>query len=191
MTAPDWTGYTVVCLASGPSLTASDVNLVREWRQSGDNRAVIVTNTTHTLAPWADVLYAMDSNWWQRSRTDQDRFRGLKITGKRRTTRNCPIATRVDFEQGGNSGAGAMLLSKHWGAERIIMVGYDCQYAPNGKRHWHGDHPIGLGNCVSIGKFYDQFADAAKHLDGVEIWNASRATVLDLWPRKPLEECLC
>ena len=188
---PDWTGYAVVCMASGPSLTKEDAELVRQWRESGDNRAVIVTNTTHTIAPWADVLYAMDTKWWLLSNSGQRSFQGLKITGARRATRNCPIATRVDFEQGGNSGAGAMLLAKHCGAETIIMLGYDCEYAPNGRRHWHGDHPKGLGNCESIGNFYDQFADAAKHLEGVRVINASKHTVIDFWPRKPLEDVLC
>lgn len=187
---PDWSGYKVVCIASGPSLTKADVDRVKAWRFSGENRAVIVTNTTHTIAPWADVLYAMDSKWWQRSKTGQAEFQGLKITGKRRTTDNCPIATRVDFDQGGNSGAGAMMLAKHWGASRIILLGYDCQYAPNGKRHWHGDHPVGLGNCVSLPKFPQQFTEIAEKLGSVDVVNASRATALDQWRRVNIDHAL-
>src|SRR5690606_36428084 len=79
---------TVVCIASGPSLTADDVETVRRWRQeaqgehagagqdasaggpdrewAGGPVGVVVTNTTFRAAPWADVLYAMDRAWWLR-----------------------------------------------------------------------------------------------------------------------------
>lgn len=165
--------------------------MVKRWREAGSKRAVIVTNTTHTIAPWADVLYAMDSKWWQRSVTGQEKFQGLKITGKRRTTDNCPIAIRVDFDQSGNSGAGAMMLAAHWGSSRIVMLGYDCKYDPHGKRHWHGNHPRGLGNCVSIPKFPEHFDYVYGKLKGMDIVNATRSTALDHWPKVKLEDALC
>ena len=59
MKLPDWRGRTVVCIASGPSLTAEDCELVRE-----SGCPVIVTNTTFRLCPWADMLYAFDRPWW-------------------------------------------------------------------------------------------------------------------------------
>lgn len=96
----------------------------------------------------------------------------------------------VRFEQGGNSGAGAMSLAEYFGARRIILLGYDCGYAPDGKRHWHGDHPKGLGNAVSMPKWHRQFEEMAGHLANCEIINASRRTALRLWPRSPLEKAL-
>lgn len=164
--------------------------MVKQWRSAGNNRAVIVTNTTHTIAPWADALYAMDSKWWQRSKTGQAEFKGYKLTGKRRTTDNCPIATRVDFEQGGNSGAGALLLARHLGATKVILLGYDCKYAPDGKRHWHGDHPRTLGNCVSLPKFPKHFKEAARLVRDIDVLNATRSTALDMWPLVKLEDAL-
>jgi hypothetical protein len=96
----------------------------------------------------------------------------------------------VTGDYGRNSGAGALLLSKEWGAERIIMLGYDCRYSQDGTRHWHGDHPKGLGNCQSVGKFPSQFAHMAPRMEGVEVINASRDTALDMFPRQSLEEAL-
>jgi hypothetical protein len=52
------TSGTVVCLASGPSLVAEDVDYVR-WKAT-----VIAINDAIRLAPWADVLYSSDKGWW-------------------------------------------------------------------------------------------------------------------------------
>ena len=68
-----WEGETVVCLASGPSLTPADVEYVR-----GKAR-VIVINTTVLLAPWADVLYACDARWWQWHHKTVKGFAGMKF----------------------------------------------------------------------------------------------------------------
>lgn len=70
------------------------------------------------------------------------------------------------------------------------MLGYDCKHAADGKRHWHGDHPKGLGNAGSVGKWPAQFRDVAQRLHGVEIVNATRDTALTIWPQVPLEEAL-
>lgn len=129
----------------------------------------------------------MDRPWWRMHYTTARQL----FTGRLITVCDWGQATeRVRGDFGRNSGAGALLLAAHWGAKRIIMLGYDCEYAPDGKRHWHGDHPKGLGNCVSIGQFPAQFAQIAPRLDHLQIINASRHSVLTLWPRKPLEKAL-
>src|SRR3546814_7286157 len=56
-----WDGMTVACIASGPSLTAEDCESIRTA-----GLPAIVTNNTWQLAPWADVLYAGDYQWWKR-----------------------------------------------------------------------------------------------------------------------------
>ncbi len=129
----------------------------------------------------------MDRPWWKQHYSEVLRlFKGRLLTvsdwGKR--------TERVIGEFGGNSGAGAMCLAAEWGARRVIMVGYDCEYAPDGKRHWHGDHPKALGNCVSIGKFPTQFARIVSQLSACEVLNASRHSILDFWPRIELEKAL-
>ena len=83
-----------------------------------------------------------------------------------------------------------MSLAEHFGARRIVLIGYDSQYAPDGKRHWHGDHPKGLGNAVSMPKWKAQFQEMAGKLGHCEIINASRATALPFWPRMSLAEAL-
>lgn len=184
--AKPWADFTVVCIASGPSLTSEDVERVHQWRIAADDRRVIVTNTTCRIAPWADVLYAMDAAWWRKMAGLARQFPGEKLT---RGT-NAPIAKRIVVTPSGNSGAGAITIAQDRGATRIILLGYDCQYAEDGKRHWHGDHPVGLGNCVSLPKFYDQFGEVARRTGRIEVLNATRRTVLDFWPLVDLKDTL-
>lgn len=64
---------TVVCLASGPSLTADDVAYVR------GKATVVAVNDAIRLAPWADVLVSVDQIWWARHYRAMRRFPGLKV----------------------------------------------------------------------------------------------------------------
>lgn len=88
-----------------------------------------------------------------------------------------------------NSGAGALMLAVRRGADRVVLVGYDCQYA-GPRRHWHADHRRPLGNAGSMPKWADQFRAMRPHLLGVEVVNATRQTALDCFPRVSLEEAL-
>lgn len=129
----------------------------------------------------------MDRAWWVKYFAGRrKRFAGEKIT----CNQNVQGVKSVRFSHPKNSGAGAVALAEYFGARRIIMLGYDCQYAEDGKRHWHGDHPKGLGNAVSMPHWYEQFRELSTQLTHCEIINASRATRLEFWPRQSLEAAL-
>ncbi|WP_289105823.1 hypothetical protein [uncultured Halomonas sp.] len=183
----DWSGMDVVVMASGPSLTGSDVELVRQWRLSGKDRRVIVTNTTYKVAPWADALYARDFAWWRVYReAAQQEFSGAMMTnldGVRGV-----IAMHLALNPS-NSGADAAFLASQFGANRIILLGCDARYGERGERHHHGDHPKGMGNCQSVSDFYGQFKRAAAFIRRPVV-NASRSTILDFWPRESLRGAL-
>lgn len=66
-------GGTVVCLASGPSLVAEDVEYVR------GKAVVIAINDAIRLAPWADVVYSSDQIWWGNHYKAMRAFSGLKV----------------------------------------------------------------------------------------------------------------
>ena len=138
------------------------------------------------MCHWADVLYAMDTAWWQQYQGEAaESFSGefwSPIT-------NLKGVNKVRFEHSKNSGAGAIALAAYWGAERVIMLGYDCQKT-GGKAHWHKDHPGKLGNAGSVDKWPAQFRLVADLLKGLEIINCSRQTALAVFPRRPLEEVL-
>lgn len=194
-------GGTVACLASGPSLTPQDVDAVR----SVD--AVIAINTTYQMAPWATALYAADHGWWQKHRGAPD-FPGLKYslspaaatwgvrilrnTGPNGLERN-PDGLRMGL----NSGYQALGLAVHFGASRILLLGYDMQLGPKGESHWHGHHlnanrqPIRLERRT-LQRYADAFKSIVQPLRdaGVEVLNCTRRTALTCFQRVPLEDAL-
>jgi hypothetical protein len=182
--APDWKGRTVVCLASGPSLTQADVDLVR---LSG--HPTVVTNTTFRMAPWADMLFGFDARWW----ATKDPATGL--THAQESARDF-AGRRITKSQLGTtygiSGTCAIAMAVHGGAARIILLGFDSTFGPKGERHWHGNHPGGLGNCASIARWPGHFKRTKRMADaaGVRILNCSRRTALDCFERVPLEQAL-
>ena len=180
-------GLSVVCMASGPSLCAEDAELVRQWQGAG--RAVYVVNTTYRMAPWADTLYAHDPAWWAAHHAELEAvFHGERVSARAGARKYGARILPITFQSLGNSGADAAMLALERGAQRVILLGYDCQRI-GGATHWHGDHPVGLGNAGSIEKWPRKFAALSRRAGG-RIVNASRETALTCFPRAALEDLL-
>lgn len=93
---------------------------------------------------------------------------------------------------GNNSGFQAMNLAYHWGARRMLLLGFDCK-AQAGKVHWFGDHPKPLRTEPSAFKTWlASFEKLAKDLkaDGVEVVNCSRETALTCFKRSTIDQAL-
>lgn len=177
-----WKGRTVVCIASGPSLTSEDCELVR---RSG--HPTVVTNTTFRLCPWADVLYGFDSRWWKQYEDEVKTFKGEKLSAsllsKNYGAETKPLGYR-------NTGVCAIALAMIRGASNVVMLGYDVGFW-EGRKHWHDDHQ-GMPNADTVNEWPAQFAHLAKQarLRGVSIVNASRRTALACFPLVHLEAAL-
>lgn len=159
------------------------------------------------MAPWADVLYACDIDWWRKYGGVPD-FHGLKIgldahkhEPKWDVRTVCCVKgdDRLRLSQfgvvgwGGNSGFHAINLAVQFGVRRIILVGYDMTLA-NGL-HWHGKHVHGLNNPTqgNVNRWricVDAAADTLRDV-GVEVVNASPISALRNYPKMTLEEALC
>jgi hypothetical protein len=181
-----WSGRTVVCIASGPSLTREDCDAVREF-------PVIVTNTTFRMAPWAEVLVGHDAKWWA-VYSDEVRasFAGVGIVCGA-VPKASPAMNAVPFLPGrgfGNSGTAAIALALHGGAQRVLLLGFDCKRDATGKAHWHEAHPASLGDAKSIAKWPAKFllVAAFARKRQVEVINCSRASALTCFPRARLED---
>lgn len=203
-TAPQrWAGATVVCIASGPSLTMEDVEFVRE-RQAAGACKVIVVNREFATAPWADVLYVADYRCWEEYIVDiRAQFKGELWTIDDRASRQYKLnliersygegySGRVDaINTGGNSGFQAVHLAASWGAKRVIILGYDMQRT-GGKEHHFGKHRGRLHNGASFSLWIAKFKPLVTSLKahGVELLNVTRTTALPSeWiPRKRIEE---
>src|SRR3546814_13561970 len=99
----------------------------------------IVTNNTWQLAPWADVLYAGDYQWWKRY-GEECTFAGSRWTYSERASREFDLHWHR-APGGYNTGMRAMQLARDLGASRTLMLGYDTDLA-NGT-HWHGQQQAG------------------------------------------------
>jgi len=182
-------GKTVVCIASGPSLTPEDVERIRQAELT-----TLVTNTTFRLAPWAAVLFGFDSKWWRQYGAEAASFKGEKLTispnGTKHGARLCPNPNVI--MRYGNSGAAALAIALQGNPAKVILLGYDGQKAPNGQAHWHEDHPNGMSNCKSIATWKSHFELTAilarrKH---TQVVNASRETAIRCFDRARLEDVL-
>lgn len=161
---------------------------------------VLAINNTVALAPFVDVLYSADFEWWRRCAPAW--FAGRRVglahdalpAGVEGIEHRAAAGLGRDrVHTGNNSGYQAINFAFLQGARRIVLLGYDMQHS-GGRRHWHADHPVPLGN---FGPGMPElcrpkFAGLARDLreEGIEVINASRATALDCFNRQPLAEIL-
>lgn len=149
-------------------------------RESG--HFTIVTNNTFKLCPWANVLYAMDNEWWRQHGKEVDK----EFFGEKYSRYGNYGSLKTLAHHGHNSGAGAILLADHFGFSKVLLLGYDCQRT-GGKSHWHGDHKKPLGNIQSMPHWRGQFY-AVKDAISAEVINVTRETALDIWTTGRLED---
>jgi len=188
-----WPGATVVCLATGASLTQADVDACRDR----GFRAIAINNA-YTVAPWADALYAGDQKWWQwhqgcptftgRKYTlepQKIRWPGLEVL--RRDGSHDPglCLTPDGLRTGYNSGYQAINLAVHFGASRIVLLGYDMHGG-----HFFGKHPDDTAPPFHL--CIPHFATLVEPLAalGVSVVNCTPGSAIPYFPRAPLASVL-
>lgn len=175
---------TVVCIASGPSLTADDCELVR---RSG--LFTIVVNTTFRMAPWAHVLYAGDRQWWNHYGSEAKEVFSDCWTASIDSAERFGIRRfeARDFENSGYQAIEVAIL--HYQASRVILLGYDMQHT-GGRRHHHADHPQPMENADAVDDWPARFIDLRDKFHQIEIINATRVTALTCFRRADLAKAL-
>lgn len=181
-------GYTVACIASGPSLTHQQVNMCKK-----KGVKVIAINDSYKLAPWADILYACDNKWWEWHNYVSE-FKGRKITHEQldrwekikegeilSDMPNPSLEIMVSdgksvyddrplghsqslIKHGGNSGFQAICMALLMGASRVVLLGYDMK-PKNGVSHWFGEHPNGKQSDSRYVEWLKEFPDLKKFAD--------------------------
>jgi hypothetical protein len=201
-----WPGATIVCLASGPTLTDGDVARVR-----ASGLPVIAVNDAIRLAPWAPVLYSSDRAWWRFYRGVAD-YTGLRVSvGSKRGAADpilggpwaAPIVvlrhTGVEglesdptgLRTGGNSGYAAINLAVHLGARKVLLLGY--QGGPlAAQSHFFGRHPVGLTestetNYAAFRRAYETLAPALA-AGGIAVRNCTPRTRLHAFETADLRD---
>lgn len=204
----DWEGETAVLLAGGPSLRGFNAQCL------GTGVRVITINDSWRLCPWADAFYFCDEPWWKDQlrrnivATDGrlhfwDLRRGPWIKGGEPTisdphVRILPFSGQVGLEKnpgmlrhGSNSGYAAINLAYHFGAKKIILLGYDM-HVVGARSNWHeGDRPPAAQYQQTLARsmlpLFDTLVAPLKEA-GVEVVNATPGTALTCWRLGALEE---
>jgi hypothetical protein len=189
-------GQTVVCMASGPSLTVEQVEAVRIARLP-----TFVCNDSYRIAPFAEVCYFADGKWflWNVEKPEWKAFAGQKCTIEPSAPQVKDAAVHVLKNLGheglSNDPAGIMTGS-HSGYQlinlatltqpaRILLLGYDCGRV-NGRKHWFGEHPDGTEPPYDgIKKHYNRMEQDAKRF-GIEILNATPGSAIDAFRKVEL-----
>jgi hypothetical protein len=189
-----WQGQTVCIIASGASLTEAQISEAK--RQ--ENWRFIAINDSYKLAPFADVLYACDGKWWTKYHETID-FNGEKwtqdIRAKRSFGLNWVLGRRGDglgyecVHFGANSGYQAINLAFLWGADRIILLGFDCK-SIQGKDHWFGQHPEGLTRNQPYALWKRNFRQLARDLEAenVKVINCSPDSALECFKKASIAQ---
>ena len=185
---------TAICIASGPSLTQEDVDFCK-----GKGKVYVVSDV-HRIAPFADVLYSCDFQWWDHYKGVPE-FAGEKWTIDQRAEAKYKINRINVLEKkpwseepgkivtGGNSGFQCMNLAGVQGATRIILLGYDMQFGPDRKRHFFGEHPEQLTRSSNYKSWVEKFALAAPHIKA-EVINCTRNSAIECFKKADIREVL-
>lgn len=190
---------TAVVAASGPSLTKKDLDYVR------GKAALFAVSDVYTLAPWADVLYACDFEWWkwhsENRADDLAKFKGEKWTINKDAADKYGVNLIGHLQYktysrekhwiatGKNSGFQALNLADLRGYKKIFLLGFDMGLGPKGERHFFGDHPAPLHKDSRYKGWIECFNEAAP-LIRAEVINCSRRTALRCFNREKLENVI-
>lgn len=197
---------TVVCIASGPSLTQEQVDQVEY-----SYLPTVAVNNSFQLAPWCDIVFACDIKWWYQyyDQVNQTCFEAdlwtIKGVGEHFTKKTGNVNPRIKevgftrnigleedkVSHGGNSGYIAVNLAYLMGAKKIVLVGYDHQHT-NGQTHWHGDHDkkVFAKNADDTDRWLRNFKILSMELNkkGIDIINCSLETAITSCRRSTLDK---
>lgn len=188
-----------VCIASGPSLTREQTDLVGLRHKFGGFKVIAVSDSWK-WARYANYIYACDRRWWDayyhdvRTLTDAKLYtmdRGAAVEHKLNwieSDKMHGLGRNGKIAHGQHSGYQAINLAYLLGAKKILLLGYDCRYIDD-KRHFFGDHPKGWGNANRTQAWIHNYKTLAPELEkeGVEVINCSPGTAIksfktgDLW----------
>ena len=194
---PVWKGQTVFIIGGGPSLKDFDFDLLK-------NKKTIAVNKAFLFYPLADVLYWSDSRVYQWYKKDIDKFKGDKYTIKPYGNLSQDIkilrnAGKLGLElnasgirHGNNSGHAAINVAYHYGAKRIVLLGFDMQN-DRGRSHFHDGYPIKqtrdeIYKKSMIPEFFT-ISDELKKKK-VEVINANPDSALPFFKKIPIEKIL-
>lgn len=189
-----WRGMTCFVLGSGPSIRSAGVDRLRGAK-------VIAVNCAMRLAPFADVLFFNDLQWFVRFRPEVEAFGGMIVTTSLKAAEAMPHRIRMVsaehsngfppagspfIREGTSSGQRAIALSVGLGAFRIPLVGFDMREV-DGETHFHSEYRNDPSRYREhfIPSFAGWHRDARAR--GVSIVNATEGSALKEFPMSSID----
>lgn len=173
------------------------------------DKHVIGVNNVYQIGRWVGVLFFGDCAWYNVHRPALAEWTGLKVTCCNRFENRKPktmegikyLGKDMNHRQGissdptkvswnNNSGAAAVSLAAHFGAKRIILLGFDMSLNGKGVSHWHGSHGNKKPPSFNRHKLGFPVIAAEAKARNIEILNASPNSTLDMFPKVHIKELL-
>lgn len=173
---------------------------------------VIGVNNAYRIGNWIDVLFFGDASWHLLHGKAVNVWPGLRVTcspkfanytdkqahgikflqrDPNKTHGITKQTTKLSWNN--NSGAAGINLAYHFGANRILLLGFDMALSPTGCSHWHGSHqPVGKKVTSPFARHLRGFpaiAEDAKKL-GIEILNVNPNSAIDVFRKVSLKDVL-
>jgi len=209
---PIWANGTAVLIGGGPSLTVEQVELVRQSAVAWGT-GVIAINDAYRLAPFADLCYFADAQWW-RWHKDQDGFRTFQgqlcsISDSREEITDSAVHILRNANGSGHSSIGLsmdpaqIVTGRHSGfqalniavlaqAKTILLIGFDAREPTStSKAHWFGEHPVPTPVEVyaHYRRSFSMVEDALKWA-GVRVINCSPGSAINSFEHMDLADAL-
>lgn len=161
------------------------------------------------------VSYFCDSKWWQQSMAANKRtldntysfhdaiyklwwFTGSPDFAGHPQVHSVRLTGQLGLEvapsglrHGSNAGYQAINLAVHFGAKKIVLLGYDMRMQ-EGRTHWHNEpRPDGFADVLAQ-SMLPHFATLVEPLEqlGIEVINATPDSALECFPKMSLEDAL-
>lgn len=177
----------IVCIASGASLTKEDVDYALQ-----NASKVFVVSDVYKIAPKADLLYSCDYQWWNYHRPD---FAGRKVTLNAKAAEQFNLELVRESDQkwstvegfvatGGNSGFQCLNLATTMKPDRVILLGYDMHGG-----HFFGNHPKEVDRGSNFERWIDRMNVVAPIIP-VPVFNCTPNSALECFPKFDLREIL-
>lgn len=159
---------TYVCIASGPSLSNEQLDLVDRYRNK--IKGIIGVNRAFEAYQKFDILFGADKKFWLHYYDVVKSMPFIKTTIEGNACNSRIREIPFEFANGlgdncihhnGNSGLMAINLAYLLGAKNIILIGYDFKHSDSGKVHFHSDY--------DKKKFQSNFEITKRLFDNVEL----------------------
>ena len=206
-----WWHDDVFILGGGPSLNDVNFDLIKGKHVIGVNNAYgdrISDNNgkliEYKCRDWVDICFFGDGRWFDWHEVWLRKFKGQIFSCATRARH----LERIIYVQRGkslgieaktnaiawnrSSGAAAISLAYHFGAKRIILLGFDMRMI-DGKGNWHTDHKTSRKDASVYRRFKEVFKHIKEDADklGVEVLNATPDSAIIDFKFVKLEDVIC